>query len=510
MDELATARAELAQFRRQEQDLLEQLSIVRTNLRAHHIKIEERIRRKLSPINLLPTEILIRILDLSIYASPHKYNIHRKNELAAVSRHWADIIHHSPVFWTRIQLDPSWSKSLVDMHVKRSGHCPLDIIIRGSSRRPSQTPFSELLDGIIPCAPRWRSLSIMCQASRRHTALVLGKMNRMAFPSLTSLSIIGVPDTSIGMWENHGRPVPGFLRPEKVPKLQSLELRGHIVLDDFAATPGLRELILEFPHQRHMETDSFLYFPSLQGLRTLSLSGHTAHWELRCAIDLPFLEHFICEVSHPKGLLEALSVPKLTHFKYGQWEVPMATVCAGLESKFAHVRDISHLSVCLEPDVGCGANALCLAFPGVRHARLQAAEIFTFVDVEYGLCAADHWEHLESLTIEGSLDYLSQSMYYFISPWLKQRRSRGMPKLQVKYAVRTDANHNSLDDDTLYAFYASLHEYCNLVLLDGPLSSIIHALGSRGDDPGPLVRPCHITLLPGVLMMRWVSSNNHR
>ena len=200
MDELTEARVELARLENQEKQLIEQLYNVRTAVRAQRIKLDELIRRTHAPIDRLPNELLLRIIELSIHASVLAFpscdvHRHRKLELACVSRHWRDMVLGFPRLWTTIRVSPTWSEPFVKAHVARSCQSPLDIEICAQDVTQS---FRASMDILANCAQRWRSFTIRSGPFYGHCVLsvLLERMEHDVFPSLTRVSVRGVPSNS--------------------------------------------------------------------------------------------------------------------------------------------------------------------------------------------------------------------------------------------------------------------------------------------------------------------------
>ena len=155
MDELSGARAELALLEEQARQLLKELLRVRAAMATQRTKINELIRTRPTAFNLLPTEILLSILDFGVRAEHPK----RKYELAAVCRRWRDIIFDSASLWTTIHV--AMSASSIMTHVERSRGALLDIVIEASLWSRSQhLALVPSLDIVSSLAHRWHRLSI--------------------------------------------------------------------------------------------------------------------------------------------------------------------------------------------------------------------------------------------------------------------------------------------------------------------------------------------------------------
>ena len=121
VDELARLRAELAQLKEKEQYLQDELSRIRVEIEAHNSRIEHIVWVK-APINSLPSEILVHVLELAALSRGEGDKCDSKiHDLQLVSRYWRDNIRSFPKFWSHIYLVPSTKVSLVKTYVTRSG-----------------------------------------------------------------------------------------------------------------------------------------------------------------------------------------------------------------------------------------------------------------------------------------------------------------------------------------------------------------------------------------------------
>ena len=148
MEELTQARAELARLEKQEQQLVKELLHVRTAVRAQRTKLEELARQLPAPINRLPDEILLQIIELSMPSSVR---------LASVSRCWRDMILHFPRLWTIIKVTPTRHRSHLKAQVTRSAELPLDVeICSWDDSETKEKLLNAMLDDLTPvpqCAP---------------------------------------------------------------------------------------------------------------------------------------------------------------------------------------------------------------------------------------------------------------------------------------------------------------------------------------------------------------------
>ena len=129
------------------------------------------MQRLPAPINRLPNELLLNILDLAIHAATEleltrtsKAHDWKMEVLMKVSRHWRNIIPHCPILMehhrcpTKLGVSPSWNRLQLKAHVERSRPSLVDIEIRGCWTT-ERSDANEFLDIVALCAGRWRSLS---------------------------------------------------------------------------------------------------------------------------------------------------------------------------------------------------------------------------------------------------------------------------------------------------------------------------------------------------------------
>ena len=373
VDALVAARAELARLQQEELRLLKQLFGVHNAANAQRIKIDALVRERNRTISCLPMELLVKIFVFCICPDSLEEGIYRRmQQLAGVSRHWRDVVLHSPTFWTCIIISPSVPS--LKTRLERSGQMLLDIKITGWSNVPIKATLMESLQIIIPCANRWRSL-ILDENSLSFTTSVIDAITHLEFPFFQRVCI----NVKIGGHPNYWPfvpppSVPGFLSLKSSPALE------HLTLGHFGVLPG-------FPTQTKLKTLELksVTLGSLspvvlfsQSLTKLSLSG-TMRWLLEPdSIPFPVLRTLILSIDDPKKLLEAILAPMLQYFNYSHRTVrdPDHVVFGRVKNKFDAVhlltfalRDVSH-----RLDDTCGV-ALCQAFPSVRYLSINAHDI---------------------------------------------------------------------------------------------------------------------------------------
>lgn len=457
--ELAKARAELNLLEQQEQYHLEQLYSIRNTIQAQRTQIKEIVSQRPVPISRLPNEVLLRIFDLVIQAGRSGCDVHDvhddRNVLMTVSHLWRVLIQSSPKLWTYIRLIgiTRCSTSFVQIHIDRSGQCPLDIVIAGWFNPSWQPPaLSNLLDIVLPHAYRWRSL-VFSGMPEECALLTLSKLDRAAFPSLTYVSVSHIPGTDTPCDYQ-------FLKPENVPRLNNLHLHGATVWNVPTPPSSLTSLTLSWNFAGGGTPPVLL--SALHGLKFLSLEGSTQNWEIRPnSIHLPLLERFICKVSYPGELLRALSVPSLTRFDFSDSLEPTTDVFSTLSfGSFSTVRYLS-IDFARNREVNPCVRVvdLCTAFPSVRHVALDVHDLREFFCIQTGSYPADHWDQLEILSIRGNCisPQLSEIQKY-VRPWILQRSHWVKLALRVEFASST---LSAIDEDLLTAFCSSLNQYCS-------------------------------------------------
>ena len=254
MEELTQARAELARLEKQEQQLVKELLHVRTAVRAQRTKLEELARQLPAPINRLPDEILLQIIELSMPSSVR---------LASVSRCWRDMILHFPRLWTIIKVTPTRHRSHLKAQVTRSAELPLDVeICSWDDSETKEKLLNAMLDDLTPSAHRWCSLVIQETVAGSLLHDLLTRFNRSTYPILTHVSI-----RNIIFGSSQG--VPLFYSGN-CPRLQHLELSPYVKHPYWVRAPlSVTSLSL---HLVGTDVRSFFQHPSFQELTTLFIS----------------------------------------------------------------------------------------------------------------------------------------------------------------------------------------------------------------------------------------------
>ncbi|KAL4075295.1 hypothetical protein V8B97DRAFT_1867617 [Scleroderma yunnanense] len=485
MDELTAARAELNRLDKQEQEILEQLLAVRSAAQAQRTKIEELVKQIPAPVDRLPNELLLQIMEFSIQIAAASCKscdaqLGWKRALTTVSRRWRDLILHSPSLWSTIKVTPIWHESLVEGHVTNSCQYPLDIEICSWPDTESQHRLTSLLGIVTPCAHRWRSLAIRRDVSESHRSHVLEVLDGMTFPTLTYVSMLCLLPSLIRASGDRIDYTAQIFTREKSPQLKSLELGGPFVTRSaFQLPPDLVTLDLVFDDPFCEDPSLFLGQLSCCTLTSLSLSGELSTLDRLHpnSIQFPLLETFVCTLQSAQGLMHALVAPILNHFEYrpSLWEESPDDVFAGLNNKFSSV---IHLILSGMDPLG-DVKAIYLAFPNVRHLVLGPNDLTPIFRPTDSPTPEFTWHHLERLTVDGQPPIRGNSIVPdALVGWLKQRQRTTRSKLRVKLC----SVYATGDWRRLWNLYEVLHEYCILEWAGVPLDMSMNLFGT-GDSP---------------------------
>lgn len=252
-------------------------------------------RNSLLPINTLPEEILIYILQLSLHDVPAWYGPHRR--LAQVQYRWWRTISDCPLLWTGLHVgDPdAWTRK----KMYKSGEALLSIDLGDDDMDPHRSIF---LHQIRQTLPRWKSIKfrgrdidvlepylnrdIPCLASldltydghTRSTILIKGgpwlrhlrlrwisPSGHPIFPNLQSLDIAYIPLT---------RNLISYLLQlvQSSPELQVLKfanLHDGTLADKSVSQPPATS----FPHLRQLEIHDVMASIALPLLRMIRLDA---------------------------------------------------------------------------------------------------------------------------------------------------------------------------------------------------------------------------------------------
>ncbi|KAG6333211.1 hypothetical protein ID866_5880 [Astraeus odoratus] len=417
---IAEAQAELDDLREREKELLDQLRKVRLFALRQRDRLHHLVNFPLTPLNILPNELLLQIitlvlLDEFLHSDPYRV----KRNLLMVSRRWRDLILGCPFLWTHIRISPSWDRSLVNAHIRRSARCPLDITIQYTSAKPE---CDDLLDLAISSGDRWHSLVV--RDCGKQTDRILQRIGLTgSFPTLKHVSICARDSTAY----------PWFLRPEDAPRLEHVELHTKTDNRVVAIFSNLKTLVVNSPP---IEEGMLPALFSLQHLTALSLSGPTHGWGLlqHDSLHLPLLESLTLALHDLGGLLNAIVAPRLSFLCYTPLACVPTTVSVfgHLPSKFPRVRHFSLGNYAAREDQKKGldaeeALAVCKASPGVCYAELGAQHVSGFFRAE-GPCPADHWTRIATLRILGSV---TDDMRRDLIGWLRRRPFKGQSMVEV-------------------------------------------------------------------------------
>ncbi|KAI6155631.1 hypothetical protein BKA82DRAFT_991379, partial [Pisolithus tinctorius] len=451
-DELTLTRAELDQLREKEQELLDQLRLIRTATRTCRDQVRASCPIPADLISYLPVEVLVRIIELALQNPLPGCDSHRhvKRELASVSRHWRNLILGSPGLWNYIRISEPWSVPFVEAHVARSAECPLDIevcLVKGwhSPDGLGWDALHDRLDPVLRCRHRWRSLVLQTADS-----YIILQLITLAGPiSFKRLTII---DHDITFW---------FSTFEGWSPVNYLKLQARIHLNYLSKLSNLETLIVHIPI-----SDEFLPGHtefSLRKLKTLWLSGSTENLRLLPdTLYFPLLDSLSVNVTSARGLMEAIVAPNLRHVCYKPYSCDsnMSFVFGNLSSKFSSVehlclRDFSELWQAARGIDVESAEAAAKAFPSVRHVELHPRHIEAFFSSE-ATCPADHWEYLRTLETPGVFGDEIPSL----KEWLRRRSLGGKPILDVI----TPSTFSEVNTPKQTSPYESLRPYCNVVV----------------------------------------------
>lgn len=490
-DELNEARAVLAALERQEQELLDQLRRVHLARQAQRAKIEELVRQfPEPPISRLPNELLLRIFKLLLGAATLEDGVRssdlqlsRKQGLAGVSCHWRDVILNSPCLWTTIMVTPVCGTASMKVHLQRSSQFTLDIEVCSWDHPGRVDALKDLFAILIPHAHRWRSFAIRDIVRETYIYAILDELQQLSFPSLTRVSLSNVPISP----PEELAPKPVFLRQETCRRLKYLNLVGAFTdAADLQIPLSVTTVSLDFgfdllEEEQHWIPALFTSLSCLQ-LTSLTLAGYidTSNYHLPPnSIQLPLLEKFVCNLSHPKALVQAIVTPSLSHMECrhpGSWgESPQKKKFTGLESKFTEVHrlTLSESYPMLHDWDSVETEAICLAFPNIHHLILGigGAELILHPD------AATHWQHLESLTIHIYSDTKDTSgLLDRLLRWLERRHHLSQPVMKVKF-------DGPMKGRTISSIYGALHKVCTLEWSGVVYHPEVVICGTVGNEP---------------------------
>ena len=398
----------------------------------------------------IPTEILSYIFGFSIQESPpfcSKHG-HRKEELAAVSRTWREIILNTPRFWCIINISNRWPLSSVKQHVERScGHL-LDIII-GSCEKES---FDKRLDVVIPHIQRWRSL--ISHSRNKVLTLLLHKLGNSTLPHLVYINV----------WGSDKAPMR-LLRPENTPALERLQLGG-LPRDTFPSDDNHVPAGFTFPSQLFS-----------QRLTALSIFVDDCNFSLQPnSIVLPLLTSLSFRAVTPRELMEAIVAPQLVSFSFKKYRYNMKLfdVFDDLGPKYSNVQDLLLCGSFYKQELG-DAEAICLTFPKVQNVEMAVEEVPAFFGTdEDNTSPADYWDHLQCIVINFSgfweADYSDE-----LESWLERRNAGNQSKLRVVLMnfPNEDYGMKFSDEgtmsDRLPDLLEPLNNHCIVEIINGPV-----------------------------------------
>ena len=266
------------------------------------------------PLNDTPIEIFIEIIDIvlaleehelgqEIYGGPPRTDLHirRLQELATVSKGWADVIKGTPSFWNF--LHSKYPQDVIATVLRKSQAYPLTIM-------GEETADVAFVDTAISHFDRWSTVYLNLSESAHFTYLE----SNPAPLTLTALSIGCSPPASYGYYNLFGGSsshlqylqLSHFLIPPKsgllsatLTTLKLLGVRGWTLsangmLDVLACTPNLAEFEVR-PYGDVVQDVDIKHIPTvvLPQLRRLTLSIMALHAALviHTAIVAPMCTH---------------------------------------------------------------------------------------------------------------------------------------------------------------------------------------------------------------------------
>ncbi|KAI6144921.1 hypothetical protein BKA82DRAFT_1002669 [Pisolithus tinctorius] len=478
MDELDEARAKLGQLRGTERTLFKQLVEIRAAIKIQKNKIDELVKKRPPPINRLPTELLSRIIFLSLpdydgQRRPMESGIaRRRSDLSTVSPLWRSVVLGTPEIWRDIVLYAGHiTIESLKTHLTRSGNAPLNIFITGSNYDHYEQAQS-WLDVVVSSADRWRCLYVH-HLSNRMLAEVLDALEGLKFPSLEDVTIDNMN------WVTN---YPQFLLPNQAPALRNLKLDDLFPAPELAASTTLTTLDVSFRFGGFGAMN--LTFIPTQSLTTLSLGGDTSNWTLPPdSIHLPLLEVLKLTIGNPRLIMRAIVAPKLGCLDYSN--------CGGLGdnrvdfdtgSKFSHVQRVI-FNFC-RSDME-GYRALCQEFCGARDVTLRRVCMDLFFTPECqvddsGSVPADHWTSLESLTIYDLYFDDGTETFDPLMRWLANRLEFGGPRVSVRLSGLSTSEPTAADGTDLRDLYHKLQTCSNPIVDKVVLCCSVHCSTSSG------------------------------
>ena len=490
MDELFLARMELARLETKVENLHREFLDAKQAVALQRSRIDELVRKRPTPIDRPPDELLSCIFSLAIPSRNGGYldNFRARMGLAMVSRRWRDIVLNTPKFWTTIDVDPTLPSPVT--HLERSRDAPLDVIIRWS--RPNHGDHIELflqnLSCLIPSVHRWRSLVMTGEVRFLPTPNpIRNEFKHLTFPSLKSVVLFPcMSQEPQGKWP---LTYPNFLTPQHTPALEHMELNNYAPIADFRTIDTLKSLKVKLCAVS-IRGSTFLRQIPTKSLTALSLTGNINHLALTPNdIQFPFLRTLFLQITGGNQFLEAIDAPNLTRLVYVRQpsEGHPAPVVSDLGSKFNGVHWLSfswarsRVDPWRDPHINYDdAVALLRAFPCVYHAEIDLRALFPLFDNH-----PDSWKCLQSLTFDTlhSEDWSEDRGLDRLVSWLKERQELGLPLLRLKFTTVQKAAHSRRNDGYLFGMvYKNLQKYCILELEDFLLTSDM-TLSMEGNSP---------------------------
>ncbi|KAG9041203.1 hypothetical protein FS837_012553 [Tulasnella sp. UAMH 9824] len=174
-----------------------------------------RQRNTIAPINNLPPELLVTIMEIALDCERGPYEAWLDQEsLQHVCRYWNDLVNNTPSLWAHIRKDIGTPKAMIIRALKKSKDYPLDIRTRSYTEPRNQEAF---LGAIVPHAHRWRKASFFLYKSGDGVK----PMTTLSTPLLESISL----STDINSTWTHDKPLNIF-KDQRQTRLREVFLDG--------------------------------------------------------------------------------------------------------------------------------------------------------------------------------------------------------------------------------------------------------------------------------------------
>jgi hypothetical protein len=197
---------------------------------------------------LVPTEILATILDLGVASCDHEDREAHALCVSQVSRFWRDIALATPALWTAVRVDYLLTGEsqlrMLDLFLKRSRECPLDItiILVRDEDDDCWDELSELTSKIFPLISRWRSL-VVCARFREDVFDALEDLGDAEASILETFCV----DITLSGEEEENSYEPHLLFQGGAPRLTHIEIHKVLITTCQPPLSSLVSLHLHHP-----------------------------------------------------------------------------------------------------------------------------------------------------------------------------------------------------------------------------------------------------------------------